>query len=129
MKKKLSIVIPTYCRSEILKENLDFILDSCKKHEIPIYISDDSLDSDTEIFIQELKKKYPFISYKKNIPSLGHDDNLLHSLKLPNTDFVWLLGDTVIIKEGAISSLIDIISQSHYAVSYTHLTLPTNREV
>ena len=116
MKISLSIVIPTYCRAEILRSNLDFILDSCERYQIPIYVSDDSIDSNTESTIQELKTKYPFISYKRNIPSLGHDGNLLHSLKLPNTDYVWLLGDSILIKEGAISKIIDIISQDNYDI-------------
>ena len=116
MKISLSIVIPTYHRSEILKSNLGFILDSCKKYKIPIYISDDSMDSNTELTFKELIIKYPFISYHRNTPSLGHDDNLLQSLKLPNSDFVWLLGDATILKKDAISNMIDFLSQNHYDI-------------
>jgi len=116
MKRSISIVIPTFGRPEILKDSLDCILDSCKRYEIPIYISDDSIDSDTELIIQEIKLKYPFISYKRNIPSLGHDNNLMHSLKLPNSDFVWLIGDSILINENAISNMIDFISQNHYDI-------------
>ena len=116
MKISLSIVIPTFCRPEVLKDNLGIILESCKRHDIPIYISDDSLDLDTESMIQGLKANYSFITFKRNIPRLGHDENLLHSLKLPNTDFVWLLGDSTLLKEDAISKMIDFISQNHYDI-------------
>jgi len=59
-----------------------------------------------------LKCKYPYIFYSKNSPGLGHDKNLMRSIKLPDTDYVWLLGDSIAIEKGAISKILNIINQN-----------------
>ena len=112
MNKKLGIVIPTYQRSEILKENFILMLEEVHKYSIPVFISDDSKDSKTEEWVCDLKRNYSHITYVNNFPSLGHDKNLVNSLKLLSTDYVWLLGDSILIKEGSISKLLNVIDKS-----------------
>ena len=55
MNEKLGIVIPTYERSEILKENFVLMLEEIQKYSIPIFISDDSKDLKTEEWANELR--------------------------------------------------------------------------
>lgn len=111
--KKLSISIPTYNRHEILYENLQLILPELVQHSIAIYISDDSNDDNTIDIVNELKKLHPYIYYVKNSPSLGHDKNIWSALQLPSTDYVWLLGDSVIIKNGSISKLLSVLNTDY----------------
>ena len=110
--KILSIAIPTFNRPEILKENILLMMPEIREFSIPIYISDDSLDDQTKNVIIELQKDYEHIYYSRNIPSLGHDSNIFYTLKLPKTDFVWLLGDCIILERGAIKKVSEIISQT-----------------
>jgi abequosyltransferase len=112
MNKRLAIVIPTYHRSKILRENFILMFEEFLKYSIPIYISDDSKDLKTEEWLHDLKCKYPYIFYSKNSPGLGHDKNLMRSIKLPDTDYVWLLGDSIAIEKGAISKILNIINQN-----------------
>ncbi len=105
----LSIVIPTYNRAEILKENLDNILEDLIKYDIPIFVSDDSTNDDTKIVINDLKKKHNKIYYFKNTPSLGHDKNCIASLKLSSSNYIWYLGDSMMIKKGSILKILSII--------------------
>lgn len=110
MNSILSIVIPTYNRPEILFYNLSYILEDLIEFSIPVYISDDSLDDKTLNAILELKKKHPPIFYLKNNPSLGHDKNCIRSLSLAKSDYIWYLGDSMIIKKGAIKKILSIIA-------------------
>lgn len=111
-KCSLAIVIPTYNRAEMLYENLTLMLPKCLEYNISIYISDDSSDMHTAEMIKNLKiaSGYELFFYKKNIPSLGHDLNCFYSLKLPNSDYIWYLGDSVIIEEHAIDKIMAVIS-------------------
>ena len=77
MNKQLAISIPTFNRTEILKNNLISLIREAKRFDIPIYISDDSDDSLTTKMIKSLKQDYQYLFYTKNNPSLGHDKNTL----------------------------------------------------
>jgi hypothetical protein len=114
MKNKLAIAIPTYNRPEILKFNLLQIIDELIQYDIPVYISDDSTNEDTRNLIIELKNKHDLIFYYKNEIKLGHDLNFLNTIRLPKEDYVWYLGDSMIIREGAIKKALSVISISNY---------------
>lgn len=111
--KKLAIAIPTYNRHEILYEDLALILPELIQHSIAVYISDDSNNDNTQEIVNELTKQHPYIYYVKNNPSLGHDKNILRTLQLPDTDYVWLLGDSGIIKNGSIQKLLKILTTDY----------------
>ena len=87
------------------------MLPEIKYFSIPIYISDDSSDDNTKNMIFELQKRYKFLFYSKNIMSLGHDKNIFSTLKLADTEYVWLLGDALALKMGAIKHLLKITNQ------------------
>ncbi len=110
MNKSLAIVIPTYHRSKILRENIILMFEECLKHSIPIYISDDSKDSKTEEWIHEFKSIYPYINYFKNSPRLGHDKNIYQALQMSNAEYIWLLGDSTILNATALRTVLDLIN-------------------
>lgn len=112
--KKLAIAIPTYNRSLILKENLLIMLPELREYDITIYISDDSDNYLTRDMISELKIQYDNIHYHKNKPSLGHDKNCLKTLEMPNEEYVWYLGDSLIIKNNGIKEILNIIEKNTF---------------
>jgi GT2 family glycosyltransferase len=127
--KKLSIAIPTYNRHDILYENLQHILPELVLNSIAVYISDDSNNDKTNDLVNELTKIHPFIYYVKNDPSFGHDKNILSTLQLPNTEYIWLLGDSVVIKNGSIRKLLNVLNTEYdfvfvnsYVNNATHIT-------
>lgn len=111
--KKLAIAIPTYNRASILKENIVLMLEEISMYAIPIYISDDSIDDETKSMIDEVKKEYEHIYYYKNTPGLGHDKNCLRTLALPTEDYIWYLGDSIIIKPGGIKKVLDVVENGN----------------
>jgi len=111
---RLAIAIPTYNRAAILKEDILLMLGEIKKFSIPIYISDDSTNDETEFFFQEIKKEYEYIFYFKNSPGLGHDRNCLNTIGLPEEDYIWYLGDSNIIKPNGIERILDVIKNDEY---------------
>lgn len=114
MSTKLAIAIPTYNRPEILRFNLLKIIDELIQFSIPIYISDDSLNKETEEMINELKNQHILFYYYKNEIRLGHDLNCLHTLSLPKEQYVWYIGDSMIIKKGAIEKVLNCIQDINY---------------
>jgi hypothetical protein len=111
---ELAIAIPTYNRTDILKENLLYMMVELKKFNIPVYISDDSPNDVTQVMIEELKSTYEYLYYTKNSPSLGHDKNCFATLALPKAAHIWYLGDSMKIETGGISKVLKLISNEGY---------------
>jgi len=109
--KQLAIAIPTYNRSKILLENLNMILDDLRDSGVSVFISDDSVDNETQQAIEDFSHKYSYIFYFKNSPSLGHDANCVRTINLPKTEYIWYLGDSMIIQKGAIKEILSIIDK------------------
>ncbi len=111
MNKQLAISILTFNRTEILKNNLISLIREAKRFNIPIYISDDSDNSLTTKMIKSLKQDYQYLFYTKNNPSLGHDKNIISCLSSIETDYIWLIGDSIIINDNAISKVLNLIEK------------------
>ena len=54
-------------------------------------------------------KKYNFLNYKHNLPSLGHDKNIVSCLSNKKFKYIWLMGDSMSISDNAIKNILDII--------------------
>lgn len=111
---KLAIAIPTYNRSEILKENLLFMMPDLKRFNIPVYISDDSSNDETRDMIVDLKRSYEHIYYHRNTPALGHDKNCFSTLNLPVEQYVWYLGDAMMVEPSGMAVILDLIKNNDY---------------
>ena len=67
--------------------------------------------------------------------NLNDRENKLNLLSLENRDLTWEkmyelnIGVEVAFLKNRISATVDVYQRNTFAVSYTHLTLPTNREV
>jgi hypothetical protein len=95
MLSTIAISYTTYNRPKIFQSNILIILPILKKYNIPLYISDDSDNNDTEIIIIEIKNLYNNIFYNKNIIRLGHDLNFYKAITIPKEEYVWYLGDSI----------------------------------
>jgi abequosyltransferase len=102
----LAIAIPTYDRAEIVRDNLLSLISEIKEYSMPIYVSDNSPNEDTKNVINELKKQYEFLFYYKNTTDLGHDKNSFNVVQLPESDYVWLLGDSFSVVKGTIKEIL-----------------------
>ncbi|AZR81692.1 glycosyltransferase family 2 protein [Thiomicrospira sp. S5] len=92
--KKISISIPTYNRAEFLDRSLEFHIPLVKKYGIAIYVSDNASPDETKSVVAKWQKEYDLLFYHENAQNLGPDENIEVALKLPESDYVWILGDS-----------------------------------
>lgn len=110
----LALAIPTFNRPEIIYKNLSTILDELIELSIPVYISDDSSNLDTKLIFNDLQAKYDKIYYFKNTPGLGHDLNCIRTLSLPSEDYIWYLGDSILIGKGELRKIINLLKSKDF---------------
>lgn len=109
--KNLSIVIPTYNRADFLDYSLEVHIPMLKEYGIEIAIFDNASTDNTEEIVSKWMKEYDYLTYHKNETNIGPDANFEKALKYPDTDYVWLLGDTYKLPVGIFEYLTDIINR------------------
>jgi len=105
MNTSLSIAIPTYNRAQYLDYSLSINIPLARKFDVPIYISDNHSSDETFEIVKKWMKIYDYLFYSKNEGNLGPDINFELSLKLPDTNYVWLIGDTTKITQKVFESV------------------------
>lgn len=107
----LSITIPTYNRADFLNYSLEIHVPLAREYLVQIYISDNASTDTTKDIVQKWKKEYPLIHYFCNAHNVG-EINFEIALKLPDTEYVWLLGDTYHIPPNGINYVLETISNN-----------------
>lgn len=98
-RRSLAIAIPAYNRGKILEANLILMRPALEACGIGVHVFDDSSDDETGSAVQRLKAQTAInISYTPNVPSLGHDANVIRALTTPDADFTWLLADAAYVE-------------------------------
>jgi abequosyltransferase len=108
----ISITIPTYNRAEFLDRCLAAHIPVARAHNIQIFISDNASTDGTESVVKKRMTEYPLIRYSRNEANLGMDKNFEQALRIADTKYIWLLGDTYHIPSEGINHLLEVISQS-----------------
>lgn len=111
---RLALAIPTFGRSEAIRENLEMVAADAARLGVAIYISDDSNDDLTEGIVGGFIERFDHIFYRRNVPSLGHDKNVLGTLIWPDADYVWLLGDTLRPKRGELEKMLEFLNDQDF---------------
>ena len=112
--KILSIIIPTYNRANFLNYCLEVHIPLAKEYNIQIFVCDNASTDTTQEVITKWMKEYPLLKYHRNECNVGPDKNFEIGLRLPDTEYIWLLGDTYTIPNGGIVYLLEFISNSEY---------------
>jgi len=120
----LAIAIPTYNRCEVLQENLRSMLPELLEHRIIVYISDDSSNEQTRTMIDALRAYYPLFVYRKNEPRLGHDANFFATLAMPDTDYVWYMGDSQYFNPGSLGEVLTTLSHKRPNFCFVNANVP-----
>jgi len=110
--KKLSFAIPTYNRAKFLDNCLKSLVPLAKKYNIQIFISDNASNDNTKEIVQKWINFYPLIFYHSNEKNIGYDRNVEIALKMSNTEYTWLLGDTYAVKEDGLDYVYKLISNN-----------------
>ena len=101
MKKNiLSIVIPTYNRSELLDISLCNLISTVRKFNIEIIVSDNASTDNTESVVRSRINDYSELKYFRQPTNVGYDRNVMNCYNYASTDYIWILGDAYqIVKE------------------------------
>ena len=106
----ISITIPTYNRAPFLDACLAYHIPLARKHNVKIYISDNASDDHTQEVVKRRCAEYSLISYIRNEINIGPDANFEQALKLADTEYVWLLGDTYKLPEKGLDYLVNLLT-------------------
>ncbi len=106
----LSIVIPTYNRADFLDYSLEVHIPLLEKHNIQIFVSDNASTDATAEVMAKWMDKYPLLHYSRNETNVGPDANFEKALKLPATNYIWLLSDTYQLPNDGIEYLLNTIN-------------------
>ena len=123
MNTLLGISIPTFKRPEQLLETVRSVaVAGGIEHEIPVFITDDSLDETNAEVLKTLQMEYPHLRVYRNDRNLGIDGNILHSVDVNDCRYAWLLGEDDRLVAGAISRLLRVIGQADAPFFYVNYT-------
>ena len=106
----ISITIPTYNRAPFLDACLEYHIPLARKHNVKIFISDNASDDHTQEVVKRRCAEYSLISYIRNEINIGPDANFEQALKLADTEYVWLLGDTYKLPEKGLDYLLNLLT-------------------
>lgn len=110
--KILTISIPT--RNKILLENnLKHILDCTLKNKIKVLICDNCESDEIEELYNKIRLQYSNVDYVKNKKEKNFDINCLNALKLPETTYIWVIGDGLIPDSSKIQKILKILEKDY----------------
>jgi glycosyltransferase involved in cell wall biosynthesis len=132
---KLSVCISTYNRAEWLRHSLRQIIASVnlKSEGVEILVVDNTSTDHTPQVMEDFLSQ-PNLRYHRNTKNVGMLGNLAVTSKLAKGDYVWIVGDDDLIREGAVPRILDIIhnfprSEIIYLnYAYTHFDRPEELE-
>lgn len=112
MEPKLSILIPTHNRCELLKQTIASVFSqSAHLDEIEVLISNDASSDDTAMYLDQLakQKKIKVFHHQKNLGGPGNWHFLLENAK---GQFVYLLSDDDCIKPDFLKTYFSVLEQN-----------------
>ena len=109
----LSVVVSTYNRANWLSKSLPLVLEAAKRRleDVEVLVVDNESSDDTPLVVAPFLD-LPFFRYHRNDKNVGMLGNLSVSSRLARGEFVWILGDDDLIKEGVVARIVDTI-KSH----------------
>lgn len=126
--KNLSIVIPTYNRADFLDYSLEVHIPMLKEYGIEIAIFDNASTDNTQEIVSKWMKEYDYLTYHKNETNIGPDANFEKALKYPDSEYVWLLGDTYMLTKQGINYFLEKIKSKKYDAFVFNLANKLNNE-
>lgn len=117
---KLAIVIPTYCRADLLAHGIERMAPALIANNVALYISDDSPDDDTETMLRRFSDRLPALHYRRNTPALRHDRNIVSTLLWPVEPYAWLVGDAGIVAPGGLERVLAILTDQDFLFVNSH---------
>lgn len=105
----LSVCIPSFRRPERLEETLEAFLPQVQPHGIAICVSYNDDSAGTEDVLRRFKTRYPHVFWVTDTAVTGIDRNIVASVALARSRYVWLFGDDDIPEPAAIDRILNAV--------------------
>ena len=107
----ISIIIPTYNRSDILKQAIDSAVNQKAYSDYEILVIDNcsEVDQETNELMKHYTQKYSNLIYYRNEKNIGMFGNWNRSIELCRTEWLCLLHDDDMLKENYLQEVVPIL--------------------
>jgi abequosyltransferase len=115
----LTIAIPTYNRSEFLRQLLGSLLEQVRnQNRVELLISDNASTDGTEELVGEMQHDGTRLIYLRNSQNIGPDANFLQCFESASGKYVWIIGDDDLVLPGAVDHVVEHLSRDEYDLAY-----------
>lgn len=121
--KLLSIAIPTYNRSQYLRENLRIILSQAVRYreQVQIIISDNHSPEDTTSIVDSLSQEFEFpINYFCQPSNIGMNGNSQFVVSKSSGKYILLMGDDDLLAPNFLDTILPILADKDTTYSIIH---------
>lgn len=127
--KLVSVIVPTYGRSELLPRAIESIRNQTYKN-IEIIVVDDNVEKDLSSKTKEIVCRYPGVIYKKNNMNLGGALSRNEGINISTGDYISFLDDDDYYLENKISDQIAFLEKTSSDVVLCNMkTINTDGEI
>lgn len=108
---------------------MKYILNFSLRNKINILICDNCENDEIKDLYQKLKQEYKNIYYKKNMKEKNFDINCYNALNLPQTKYVWVIGDGLIIDSKKIEKILEYLEDDYDIIVFDYMDRLKNERI
>src|SRR5450830_321802 len=109
----LAICIPTHNRRKALGEWLGSVLPQADALGVGVCVSDNGSSDGTWQVLETLKRQYPWMQITCHTRNIGYRDNLTGAVLSSRAQYVWPMGDKLVLLPGALEFLVAELVRLH----------------
>ena len=109
----LTVCIPTYNRRKALEECLASVLPQADALGVGVCVSDNGSSDGTWQALEILKLQYPWMQIMRHTRDIGPRDNLTGAVLSSRAQYVWTLGDKLVLLPGALEFVVAELVRLH----------------
>ena len=109
----LTICIPTHNRRLVLEECLESVLPQADALGVGVCVSDNGSSDDTCQALETLKHQYPWMQIMRHTRDIGYRDNLIGAVLHSRAQYVWPIGDKLVLLPGALEFVVAELVRLH----------------
>lgn len=109
----LTVCIPTHNRRKVLEECLESVLPQADALGVGVCVSDNGSSDGTWQVLEMLKRQYPWMQIMRHTRDIGYRENLIGAVLSARTDYVWPIGDKLVLLPGALEYVMSVLVHLH----------------
>src|SRR5450756_1461936 len=109
----LTICIPKHNRRRTLEECRESVLPQADALGVGVCVSDNGSSDDTWQALETLKRQYPWMQIMRHTRDIGFRDNLTGAVLSSRAQYVWPIGDKLVLLPGALEFVVAELVHFH----------------